>query len=183
MPGIDPTQYDQQGSRFGTGAASKRGTFGQYLGGGGNLGDFVGQMQGTFKPPSGTNAQEEQAYAGQTEAANFEQWGDGLNRHTQRQGQVASLGAGAVSSQQQWVQAKEMAKFNAKSAKQNAIFGAIGSGISMLGGLKSAGAFGGGGGGSSSASGNSTLSSGFSGTGSAVGGWSFPGGSSMFRRS
>ena len=173
MPGIDPTQYDQQGSRFGTGPASKRGTFGQYLGGGGNLGDFVGQMQGTFKPPSGTNAQEEQAYAGQTEAANFEQWGDGLNRHTQRQGQVASLGAGAVSSQQQWAQAKSMAQFNAKSAKQDAIFGAIGSGISMLGGLKSAGAFGGGGG-SSGASGNTYSMP-------SAGNWNI--GSSMFRRS
>ena len=151
MSGINHTHYDQQGSRFGTGTATKRGTFGQYLGGGGNLGDFVGQMQGTFKPPSGTNAQEERAYADQTEAANFEQWGDGLNRHTQRQGQVANLGAGAVSSQQQWVQAKEMAKFNAKSSNQNAIFGAIGSGISMLGGFKSAGAFGGG---SSGATGN-----------------------------
>jgi hypothetical protein len=141
MAGFDPRQYDQQSSRFGSGSATTRGTFAQYLGGNGSFGDFAGQMQGTFKPPSSTNAEEEQAFGGQAEASNFDQWDQNLNRVSQQHGQYASLGSGAVSGKQDWIQAKEMASQQASSAKQGAIFGGISSGLGILGGL---GSFGGG---------------------------------------
>lgn len=142
MAGFDPRQYDQQGSRFGSGSASKRGTFAQYLGGDGNFGDFAAQMQGSFKPPSTTNAQEEQAFGDQSEAQNMQQWGDNLNRVNQQHGKFAELGFGAVNAKQQWVQAKEVAALQAQSAQQSALFSGISSGIGLIGGL---GSFGGGG--------------------------------------
>ena len=145
MAGFDPRQYDQQSSRFTGGAAAKRGTFAQYLGGDGTYGDFAGQMKGSFTPPTTTNAKEEQAFGDQAEAQNIHQWGEGLDRVSQQQGQFASLGFGAVNAKQQWIQAKGMAQAQASASQQNGIFSAISSGLGLLGGLKSAGLFSGGG--------------------------------------
>jgi hypothetical protein len=149
MAGFDPTQYDQQSSRFTGGAAAKRGTFAKYLGGDGTYGDFAGQMKGSFTPPSSTNAKEEQAFGDQAEAQSMQQWEGGLDRVSQQQGQFASLGFGAVNAKQQWIQAKGIAQAQASAARQNGIFGAISSGIGLLGGLKGAGLFSGGGSGGS----------------------------------
>jgi hypothetical protein len=160
MAGFNPQQYDQQGSRFSGGSASRRGSFAQYLGGSGTLGDVAGQMHSSFKPPSTTNAQEEQAVSDQQESQNLQQWGDGLNRTTAQQGQFAQLGFGAVNAKQQWSQAKEMAQKQAQASQQSGIFSAISSGIGLLGGFKSAGLFNGGSGGS--------------GGGSSFGSYSFP---------
>jgi len=143
MAGFDPRQYDQQSSQFGGGSATKRGTFAQYLGGDGSLGDFAAQMQGTFRPPTTTNAQEEQAFGDQGEAQNMQQWGENLDRINQQHGKFAELGFGAVNAKQQWAQAKEMAQQQASASQQGALFSGISSGIGLLGGIASSGFFGG----------------------------------------
>lgn len=142
--------YSQFGSRFSEGmAASKRGSFAQYLDGdGGNFAAFAGGMQNTMKPPTGTNRLEQQAQADSADARNQQQFGENLNRVHNQFGQQAQLGFNAVSQIQSVQQAKEMAQLQAQSAQQGAMFSAIQSGIGVLGGIGSS--FGGGGGGSSS---------------------------------
>lgn len=149
MAGLDFSQYDQLGSRFGTGSAAERGTFAKYLGGQGSFGSFAGQMQDTLKPVSSTNEEEQRSLAARAESQNMDQWGQGLGRIGQQQGQFAQLGSSALSSKQAWSNAKDMAKMQSQASTQNGIFGAINTGIGMLG---SFGGFGGGGGGGSGAS-------------------------------
>ncbi len=145
MAGFDPRQYDQQASRFGPGSATERGTFAKYLGGQGSFGNFAGQMQDTMKPVAGTNEQQQRALANRTESTNLDQWGQGLGRITQQQGQYAQLGSSALSSIQAWSNAKDMAKLQSQANTQSNIFGGISTGLGLLG---SFGGFGGGGGGS-----------------------------------
>lgn len=139
--------YGQHGSRFSEGmAAGKRGSFAQYLeGDGGNLSAFAGNMSGTFKPPTTTNKLEQQAAADSADARNQQQFGQNLNRVNNQFGQQAQLGFNSVSQIQAVQQAKEMAQLQAQSAQQGAMFGAIQSGIGLLGGIGAkAGWFGGG---------------------------------------
>jgi hypothetical protein len=143
--------YNGFSSRFGDGnAANRRGSFARYLeeSGGNKLAEFGGQMQGRFNAPGAINGQMENALGDAAEARNMEQWGQNLNRVTQQHGQFAELGFNSVSQAQQVAQAKEMAEMNAQSSRQGATFGAIQSGIGMLGGIGGK-LFSGGGGGSS----------------------------------
>ena len=139
--------YGQHGSRFSEGmAAGKRGSFAQYLeNDGGNFAAFAGNMASGWKPPSSSNATEQQAAADSADARNQQQFGENLNRVNNQFGQQAQLGFNAVSQIQSVQQAKEMAQLQAQSAQQGAMFDAIQSGISFLGGVgKQQGWFGGG---------------------------------------
>lgn len=144
--------YGQHGSRFSQGmAAQKRGAFSQYLDNdGGSFTAFSGNMASAWKPPATSNGAEEQALADSADARNQQQFGDNLDRVNNQFGQQAQLGFNSVSQIQSVQQAKEMAALQAQSAQQGAMFGAIQSGIGLLGGIGSA--FGGFGGGSSTPS-------------------------------
>lgn len=129
--------YNGFSSRFGDGAgAAQRGKFARFLDeGGGDFSQFAGQLKNTFKPPAGTNAAEETAFADAADGRNVEQWGQNLNRVTQQHDQFAQMGFNAVGQVQQVQQAKEMAQMNAQSAQQQGMFSAISSGIGLLGGI------------------------------------------------
>ena len=131
--------YGQHGSRFSEGmAAGKRGSFAQYLeNDGGNFAAFAGNMASGWKPPSSSNATEQQAAADSADARNQQQFGENLNRINNQFGQQAQLGFNSVSQIQSVQQAKEMAQLQAQSAQQGAMFGAIQSGIGLLGGIGS----------------------------------------------
>jgi len=142
--------YNAFNSRFGSDKAStQRGSFARFLEEGqGNLSQFAGSLGNTFNAPSGTNAQEESAYADAGDARNVEQWGDNLSRVNQQYDQSAQIGFSGVQQLQQVQQAKEMAKLNAQSAQQGAMWSGISSGLSALGSIggaaKSGNWFGGG---------------------------------------
>ena len=149
--------YDRFGSVFSQGdTAVRRGAWQERMQGGGDkLGQFSSQLGNSFSAPKAINGAEETSYADTQEAANQQQWGQGLNRVATGQGQMANLGFNAVSSKQSYLQAKEMAELQAQSADAQATQSMIGSGLSMLGSIGSfakAGGFGGGGGGSRSSS-------------------------------
>lgn len=130
--------YNGFSSRFGDGsAANRRGSFARYLeeSGGSKLAQYSGLLQNSFKPPSAVNGLEEDATGAAADARNVEQWGNNLNRISQQHSQFADFGFNSVSQAQQVANAKEMAKMSAQSAQQGAMFGAISSGIGMLGSL------------------------------------------------
>jgi len=143
MP-FDPSRFDPGDSRFGVGPASARsGSFSQYLPGNSSLSAFAGSMQGTFRPPTGSNAKQDQAYADQGEAQNMSQWGSGLGSIATQYGNAAQIGAGGLSAKQSWLHAKDTAKMQQQAAQQDKLFSGINAGISVLGGMKTAGVFGG----------------------------------------
>jgi hypothetical protein len=138
MAGFDPRQQDIDAfnSRFGPGSiADRRGGFSSYLAQDSSSGDYAAGMQSTFKPPTTTNQQEEQAYGDRSEAVNMAQFGENLGRVTSAQGQYANLGFNSISSAQAAANAKEMAKLQTQSANTASNMSMISSGMGMLGSI------------------------------------------------
>lgn len=140
MAGFDPRQQDIAAfnSRFGPGGATdRRGSFSQYLAQDSSSGDYAAGMRSTFKPPTTTNQQEEQAYGDRSEAVNMAQFGENLGRVTSQQGQFANLGFSSIGAAQSAAHAKKMAELSAQSAGWNATQSMISSGMSTLGSIGS----------------------------------------------
>jgi hypothetical protein len=135
--------YNAFGSSFGPEqAAAARGKFGRFLSDdGGPFSQFAPGLNSTFKPPKSTNAAEQSAQADAADQRNQQQFGENLNRINNQFGQQAQLGFNSLSQIQAVQQAKEMAEFNAQSAQQGAMFSAISSGMSLLGGIGSSSLF------------------------------------------
>lgn len=92
-------------------------------------------MGSGFSAPQGPNRQNQQALTSSLEETNMGQFGSALSRFQgQLSGQMEIGGAG-LSSLQSAQQAKELAALRSRSNRQAGTMSAIGTGLSLLGGV------------------------------------------------